>query len=228
MSVYKSKTKTTLHGSARAKERGVSETYTSARRYGLNLDEIKPNTPLYYFMLSRTLKRDKKVKIYNGNVYIFFKRSDRCITCYPLKEEYLEDYERNYKHKEEEKRMATRYELGNQTEKKACEMLAKDGWWCHRFKRSENGSQPCDIVALRGKASMLLDGKHCNHPYLPTQRIEGNQINCFKMASEKGVKCGFVCEYMNQLFFVDFAKIDFAKSYVKLERLFQDELNSIK
>lgn len=118
-----------------------------------------------------------------------------------------------------------RLSLGNATEKKACEELASKGWWVHRFEKKKNGSQPCDIVALKNSASILLDGKHCIKPYLPTERIESNQLTCFEMAHERGIKCGFVCEYADTLFYIDYEDLDLSKSKQPLEKFFDDEIN---
>lgn len=117
-----------------------------------------------------------------------------------------------------------RLSLGNATEKKACESLSSHGWWAHRFEKKKNGSQPCDIVALKGNASMLLDAKHCLKPYLPTGRIEANQLTCFEMAHNRGIKCGFVCEYADTLFYIDYEDLDLNEPKQMLERFFDDEI----
>ena len=122
--------------------------------------------------------------------------------------------------------MGIRNTLGNKTEDGACVLLSSYGWWCHRFERKANGSQPCDIVAMKQGKNWLLDGKHCQKPYLATQRIEANQITCFKMAQEKGIPCGFVCEHANTLYYIPFEEVDFKKSYQILGRKFEDEIRN--
>lgn len=117
-----------------------------------------------------------------------------------------------------------RNKLGSQTEEKACRLLSSHGWWCHRFERKANGSQPCDIVAMKKGSNWLLDGKHCAKPYLATQRIEANQLTCFKMAQSKGIPCGFVCEHQGALYYIPFEEVDFKKSYQRLGRKFEDEI----
>lgn len=105
----------------------------------------------------------------------------------------------------------TNKNIGNATEKKACVLLASKGYWCHRLTQSEQG-QPCDIVAISRSRAILLDAKHCDHPYLPTERIESNQRTCFKYASSLGVECGFVCEYLDKWFIIPWSKVNLSKS----------------
>lgn len=83
----------------RAKQRGIAQPpYASARRYGITLNDaigqLGDSNPLSKWLLFKTLKKGKKVKIYKHNVYIFFNTSDRCITCYPLPEWLNEEYEK--------------------------------------------------------------------------------------------------------------------------------------
>lgn len=104
---------------------------------------------------------------------------------------------------------------GSETERKVCELLAKKGYWAHRFQRSEGGQQPCDIVALKSNKSYLIDGKHCEKPYLATYRIEPNQRNCFQMASEKGIECLFACEYQGEIYAIRWQDVDLNKSMQK-------------
>lgn len=118
---------------------------------------------------------------------------------------------------------AKRLDLGNATERKVCDFLAQHGWWATRLSKSQNGSQPCDVVALKEERSLLLDGKHCEKGYLPTGRIESNQITCFTLASQKGIKCGFACEYNGILYYIDWSEIDLNKPAQQLERRLEDE-----
>ncbi len=118
---------------------------------------------------------------------------------------------------------AKRLDLGNATEKKVCDTLAKYGWWVTRLAKSQMGSQPCDIVALKGSKGWLIDAKHCEKGYLPTQRIESNQRTCFALASSKGVRCGLACEYEGVIYYVDWKDVDLKKPAQRLTWRLEDE-----
>lgn len=93
------KKKYTSHAKIRAEQRGVDISKAkSAKKYGINHKDVLLalgfGSPLEGYMFKRTAKRDKKVRIYQHNVFVFFRTSDRCITCYPLPEELEEEYEK--------------------------------------------------------------------------------------------------------------------------------------
>lgn len=78
---------------------------------------------------------------------------------------------------------------------------------------ASDAGQPCDIVALKAHDCMLIDAKHCDVPYLRTSRIEPNQASCFRFASERyGIKCGFMCEYNEKLYWLDWKDVDLMKT----------------
>lgn len=118
--------------------------------------------------------------------------------------------------------------IGHRSEQKTCELLFKEGWWVHNFSQNKMGQQPCDIVAMRQNRNMLIDAKHCSKPYLATQRIEANQKTCFEMASEKGIRCGFACEFDGELYFLEWGEIDWKKSYQRLKRRLIDALRDFE
>lgn len=82
-----------------------------------------------------------------------------------------------------------------ETEKECLKNLAQRGFWCHLFS-NDIGGQPCDIVAIHKKGTMLLDVKHCDKERFELRRIEPNQWNCFLYAKDLGIECGFAiyCE----------------------------------
>ena len=100
-------------------ERGVvgdaDDNSRVARMFGINLFEAKKalgaESPLAYFMESKQAS-GKKVKLKGGYVYIFFSTSDRCITCYKIPDEYLEEYRQiewiERKHKNDYKKFKRR------------------------------------------------------------------------------------------------------------------------
>lgn len=95
MSVVKCKNKNTKHAKQRAIQRNVNLTFTAARKYGLNSTEIRQalgeSNELADYIFVREMQRNKAVRLYNGNIYIFSKHSDQCITCYSLPEKYQDD-----------------------------------------------------------------------------------------------------------------------------------------
>lgn len=82
----------------RAIERNVPSSYVSARRFGANWKDCEmalgKGSDLAYYLMEKEAKRNKKAKVYEGCVYIFFSTSDRCITCYRIPERYSEEYEK--------------------------------------------------------------------------------------------------------------------------------------
>lgn len=60
-----------------------------AIKYGYNANDFKG--ALHYWLLQKG--RYKRVKIYNGFVYVISKNSNKCYTVYPLPEEFKEEYE---------------------------------------------------------------------------------------------------------------------------------------
>lgn len=77
---------------------------------------------------------------------------------------------------------------GNRDEKLICELFKNKGYWAHNFAKSSSGSQPVDIIAVKGNILRdevwLLDVKNvreqeCSFPF---KRIEPNQLACFKYA----------------------------------------------
>ena len=83
--------------------------------------------------------------------------------------------------------MANQKQIGNEYEGKVALLLQKKGYWCHIFAYNHNG-QPCDIIAINGKKTILIDVKHCVSNRFYLTRVEPNQKNCFKYARKCGVK----------------------------------------
>ena len=73
---------------------------------------------------------------------------------------------------------------GNRAEKDVGLIFKKHGFWVHNFAKSQSGSQPVDIVAIRENESWLLDVKNLRKEDIsfPFSRIEPNQLTCFDYA----------------------------------------------
>lgn len=83
-----------------------------------------------------------------------------------------------------------RNNTGARTEASLTEFLQGMGWWAHDMKATSSG-QPCDVVALRGGDSWLLDSKECRSDRFSFERVEPNQKTAFSYASSLSIKCGF-------------------------------------
>lgn len=95
--------------------------------------------------------------------------------------------------------MGNQKKIGNNYEKKLCELLYTKGYWCHLFEYSKNG-QPCDVIAIKGDVSMLIDVKHCCKDLFTFDRIEPNQRTCFNYAMNicKIKRLGFVIYFKSE------------------------------
>lgn len=79
--------------------------------------------------------------------------------------------------------MAKQSENGLRDEKLACELFKKWGYWAHSLAKGANGSQPFDIIAVRGKRGPLCDAWFVDvknvrkeEASFPFSRIEPNQL----------------------------------------------------
>ena len=84
--------------------------------------------------------------------------------------------------------------IGKKTEKSVSSILREHGYWIYNCPKSQNGSQPFDLIAFKGGQQYLIwliDGKHVrvNDVSFKLDRIEPNQWASMKYA-------------------IDFAKID--------------------
>ena len=89
--------------------------------------------------------------------------------------------------------------------------LSEHGYWVHRMAESNTGSQPFDIIALKGYSVFALDCKviSTKRPYFPFSRIEENQRRAFEKLYDcyKSVLlCGFLIYYKDDVYLLDYAK----------------------
>ena len=87
--------------------------------------------------------------------------------------------------------------------------LSEHGYWVHRMAESNTGSQPFDIIALKGHGVYAFDCKviSTKRPYFPFSRVEENQI----LAFDKLIKCyknnlttGFMIYYEGDIYFLSY------------------------
>lgn len=97
----------TFHGYSRVKERlpfsenELKSINLYAKKNGLSLADLVEGSRLYKYIRSKESYRNKTVKLYRGYVFVLCRNSKRIITCYPIKEEYLEEYNEAVKRKKE-------------------------------------------------------------------------------------------------------------------------------
>lgn len=95
MSIRHAKNPTT-HGLRRLKSRvGIKNKRVAERmiaeasRYGKSIYDF-PEGEFRDYLISKD--HGKRLRVFKGIVFIFNKTSDRCITCYPIPDEHLEEY----------------------------------------------------------------------------------------------------------------------------------------
>lgn len=98
----------TKHGIERIKERtdiskhDLKMLSKYAIKNGMNLQDIPPG-PFKSYVGYKVHKENKRIKIYRGYVFIFFKTSYRLITCYPIPEKHIDEYNKIIKNKKSKK-----------------------------------------------------------------------------------------------------------------------------
>lgn len=113
--------------------------------------------------------------------------------------------------------------VGNDTEQLLLDKLQAKGYWAHLFADNYNG-QPCDVVALKGDRTLLIDAKHCDSNVFYYSRIEANQIGAFTYASQCGVKpdrLGFALYFAsdNQFYWLSWALVKVSSQKVLITAL---------
>lgn len=76
--------------------------------------------------------------------------------------------------------------IGTEFENEMVDYLKNNRWWVHFIAPAANGSQPFDIIAVRGGKALAADCKTSSKRIFPITRLEDNQV----MAFEKWLACG--------------------------------------
>lgn len=76
--------------------------------------------------------------------------------------------------------------IGTEFEQDFSDQLFSWGWWVHFMQPSPEGSQPFDIIAIRGNDVMCIDCKTNNGSRFTLSRVEDNQHASFTMLNERG------------------------------------------
>ena len=106
---------------------------------------------------------------------------------------------------------------GREFEKWIESKLNECGYWVHRMAESNTGSQPFDIIALKGHSVFAFDCKviSTKRPYFPFSRIEENQKRAFEKMQDcyRGMLlCGFLIHYKDDVYLLDY---DIAKKWME-------------
>lgn len=114
----------------------------------------------------------------------------------------------------------TNVKIGSEWEKHICKCLQQYGFFAHNCINGLYG-QPCDIIAINGGISLLLDSKHVKKgTRFDFKYIEPNQYNVFEKASTYNniENCGFVIvlEEMQKLYYLPFSLVKANENYEKV------------
>lgn len=98
----------------------------------------------------------------------------------------------------------TNRKLGNSFESVFCEILFREGFWCHNLAQNQAG-QPADVIAVRDGKSYLIDCKVCSRGRFPFSRIEDNQHTAMRAWQESGNGTGwFALKCEGYIFMLDY------------------------
>ncbi len=98
--------------------------------------------------------------------------------------------------------------LGTQFEQEFCEYLANCGWWVHFISPDMTGSQPFDIIAVKGGKAVAIDCKTCVAKNFSINRLEDNQILAFKRWHKCGNDNTFIAiKHENEVYICDFVRL---------------------
>ena len=93
--------------------------------------------------------------------------------------------------------------LGNQFEAELCEILAKEGFWCHNLAQNSAG-QPADVIAVKDGEAFLIDCKVCSQGKFQYSRIEENQDLSMELWKDCGNGVGwFALKFDARTYMVD-------------------------
>ena len=98
---------------------------------------------------------------------------------------------------------------GREFEKYMVDWLNEKGFWVHRMAESNTGSQPFDIIALKGYSVYAFDCKviSTKRPYFPFSRIEENQKRAFEklyLRYAGNLLCGFVIYFEGGVYLLNY------------------------
>ena len=108
-------------------------------------------------------------------------------------------------------------QIGTHFEQDFCKYLAKHNWWVDFLSPGVNGSQPLDVIVIRGNDVYAIDCKTCSADRFPFSRIEDNQHLAFQAIMYRSdlVKCGVAIQHDNEIYYIPYDEIMLSMKYRK-------------
>lgn len=108
--------------------------------------------------------------------------------------------------------------LGSEFEKEFCELLKNHGFWVHFCTPSPNGSQPCDVIAIKNGEAYLIDCKTSIKEKFSVTRLEDNQLLAFEKWGRCGNKNRFIAvKYDNKVYMLPYLLLKEMKRLVLID-----------
>ena len=128
---------------------------------------------------------------------------------------------------------------GKEFEQMFCRELKENGWWALNIPKSRTGSQPFDVIAIKGHCIMAVDCKVMSgrSAAFPLERVEDNQWLSFQSLRDKSAHTltGLIVlhEQTSLVCFLDYRKLRMAvqlgkKSIDLHDRRFSLDLHSLE
>lgn len=103
---------------------------------------------------------------------------------------------------------------GKEWEDELVEILGQYGFWASRFPGEEDGTQPCDIIALNHIGSHLIDAKDCKGGRFVFSRVEDNQRSSIELFRELcGGKGWFALRYPDQYYMIPYDMVAWCEKH---------------
>ena len=112
--------------------------------------------------------------------------------------------------------------IGNDFEKKFCEILSERGFWVHNFAQNQDG-QPADIIAIKNNTPNIIDCKVCEKGIFRLSRIEENQILSMRCWLDTGnTDAWFALKVGDDILMISYRRVMYAKERYSI--LITDEI----
>lgn len=101
--------------------------------------------------------------------------------------------------------------IGNDFEKKFCEILSEHGFWVHNFAQNQDG-QPADVIAVKNNTPYLIDCKVCEKGIFQLSRIEENQMLSMQYwLATKNIEVWFALKVNDEILMIPYRRLLYAK-----------------
>lgn len=102
--------------------------------------------------------------------------------------------------------------IGNDFERKFCEILSKNGFWVHNFAQNQDG-QPADVIAVKNNTPYIIDCKVCEKGIFRLSRIEENQILAMRYWLDTGnTDAWFALKVNDEILMIPYRRLMYAKA----------------